>query len=174
VTFRDAWGLPATAKVIGGLGSVAIGGNTLGRNDAINLYNASGVLVDHLRFGDQTYPGTVRAQNFSGQAMCDIIGQNDIASWTLSAVGDAFGSVSSIAGDVGTPGRYSPPCVGPACDPDVNQDGNVDQDDVAYLINVISGGGNPGGIDPDFNQDGNVDQEDVIALVNVVAGGDCP
>ncbi|MFZ2873287.1 MAG: PKD domain-containing protein [Phycisphaerales bacterium] len=60
------------------------------------------------------------------------------------------------------------------CDPDVNQDGNVDQDDVTYLINVVGGGENPSGIDPDFNQDGNVDQDDVSALINVVAGGDCP
>jgi T5SS/PEP-CTERM-associated repeat protein len=63
---------------------------------------------------------------------------------------------------------------GVACDPDVNQDGNVDQDDVTYLINVVSGGLNPSGIDPDFNQDGNVDQDDVSALINVIAGGACP
>ncbi|MCE7973653.1 MAG: PKD domain-containing protein [Leptolyngbya sp. PLA1] len=60
------------------------------------------------------------------------------------------------------------------CDPDVNLDGNVDQDDVTYLINVVGGGDNPTGIDPDFNRDGNVDQDDVFALINVVAGGDCP
>jgi hypothetical protein len=64
--------------------------------------------------------------------------------------------------------------VAPACDPDMNQDGNVDQDDVSYLINVVGGGDNPTGIDPDFNQDGNVDQDDIGALINVVAGGDCP
>jgi hypothetical protein len=62
----------------------------------------------------------------------------------------------------------------PPCDPDVNQDGNVDQDDVAYLINVVGGGPNDTGIDPDFNMDGNVDQDDVSALINVVAGGNCP
>ncbi|MCE7975166.1 MAG: hypothetical protein DYG92_12715 [Leptolyngbya sp. PLA1] len=65
-----------------------------------------------------------------------------------------------------------PPSVN--CDPDLNQDGNVDQDDVSYLINVVGGGENPSGIDPDFNQDGNVDQDDVSALINVVAGGPCP
>jgi hypothetical protein len=62
----------------------------------------------------------------------------------------------------------------PTCDADYNQDGNADQDDVAYLVNVIAGGPNPTGRDPDFNLDGNVDQEDYIALVNVVAGGPCP
>jgi hypothetical protein len=61
-----------------------------------------------------------------------------------------------------------------SCDPDVNQDGNVDQNDVDYLIDVIAGGPNPAGADPDFNQDGNVDQNDVDGLINVVAGGDCP
>ncbi|MCC6951811.1 MAG: hypothetical protein IT433_10245, partial [Phycisphaerales bacterium] len=63
---------------------------------------------------------------------------------------------------------------GPSCDPDLNQDGNVDQDDIAYLINVVGGGENPTGIDPDFNQDGNVDQDDIAALINTVGGGGCP
>jgi hypothetical protein len=62
----------------------------------------------------------------------------------------------------------------PPCDPDYNQDGNVDQDDVAYLVNVIAGGANPTGRDPDFNRDGNVDQDDYRALVDVIAGGPCP
>jgi len=64
--------------------------------------------------------------------------------------------------------------VNPSCDPDVNQDGNVDQDDVLYLIDVVGGGDNPTGIDPDFNQDGNVDQDDVAALINAIGGGGCP
>jgi hypothetical protein len=63
---------------------------------------------------------------------------------------------------------------GSTCDPDANQDGNVDQGDVDYLVNVVGGGANPSGIDPDFNRDGNVDQGDVDALLNVVAGGACP
>jgi hypothetical protein len=62
----------------------------------------------------------------------------------------------------------------PACDPDYNQDGNVDQDDIRYLVGVIAGAPNPTGMDPDFNRDGNVDQDDTIALVNVVAGAPCP
>ncbi|MFA6045938.1 MAG: hypothetical protein WC718_13230, partial [Phycisphaerales bacterium] len=63
---------------------------------------------------------------------------------------------------------------GNVCDPDVNQDGNADQGDIDYLLNVVAGGDNPTNIDPDFNLDGNVDQGDVDALVNVVAGGACP
>ncbi|MFA6043669.1 MAG: cytochrome c peroxidase [Phycisphaerales bacterium] len=62
----------------------------------------------------------------------------------------------------------------PACDPDVNKDGNADSDDVSYLINVVAGGDNPSEIDPDFNKDGNVDFNDVDSLVNTVAGGPCP
>jgi hypothetical protein len=62
----------------------------------------------------------------------------------------------------------------PPCDPDLNHDGNADQDDVAYLVNVIAGGGDPTGIDPDFNRDGNTDQDDYAALVRVIAGGPCP
>ena len=61
-----------------------------------------------------------------------------------------------------------------SCDPDVNQDGNTDQTDIEYFINVVAGGPNPTGIDPDFNQDGNVDSGDTDALINVVAGGACP
>ena len=63
---------------------------------------------------------------------------------------------------------------GSGCDPDVNQDGNADQGDIDYLINVIAGGTNPTGVDPDFNRDGNSDQGDIDALVNVIAGGNCP
>ncbi len=63
---------------------------------------------------------------------------------------------------------------GPTCDPDMNQDGNADQGDIDYLINVIAGGDNPTNIDPDFNRDGNADQGDLDALVNVIAGGACP
>lgn len=60
------------------------------------------------------------------------------------------------------------------CNPDVNGDGNVDQGDVDYLINVVAGGNNDTNIDPDFNHDGNVDQADVDALLDRVAGGPCP
>jgi hypothetical protein len=60
------------------------------------------------------------------------------------------------------------------CDPDYDQDGNVDQQDVDYLQNVLGGGPNPTGWNPDFNRDGNADQDDLAALINAVAGGGCP
>jgi len=62
----------------------------------------------------------------------------------------------------------------PPCDPDFNADGNLDQDDVAYLVAVVAGGPNPNQRDADFNRDGNADQADLWALVHVIAGGNCP
>lgn len=64
---------------------------------------------------------------------------------------------------------------GTGCDPDYNQDGNRDQDDVFALIQDIAAGTTtfpPNS--PDFNADGNSDQDDVAALITVVAGGYCP
>ncbi|MFZ2872986.1 MAG: hypothetical protein WAZ94_00725 [Phycisphaerales bacterium] len=101
------------------------------------------------------------------------------------------GETISISGTIGQPDAGAPmsggaftvqggfwafggPTQPPICDPDYNQDGNVDQDDVRYLVDVIAGGENPTGRDPDFNLDGNVDQDDFAALVNVIAGGPCP
>jgi len=60
------------------------------------------------------------------------------------------------------------------CDGDINQDGNVDQDDTTYLIQIVAGGENPSGTDPDFNRDGNVDQDDVLAYINYAGGAGCP
>ncbi len=60
------------------------------------------------------------------------------------------------------------------CDPDFNQDGNVDQDDIACLAQVIAGDPSCSDRDPDFNQDGNVDQDDLDALAQVVGGASCP
>jgi hypothetical protein len=93
----------------------------------------------------------------------------------------AFSAVAAWLGNSGSAGAYRLEMTGacfaggsPPCNPDYNDDGNVDQDDVAYLVNVVAGGNNPTGRDPDFNLDGNVDQGDVAALIDVVAGGPCP
>ena len=85
-----------------------------------------------------------------------------------SSVDEAYNAILYIGNTTPIPGA------GPTCDPDLNQDGNADQGDIDYLINVVAGGDNPTNIDPDFNQDGNVDQGDVDALINVIAGGNCP
>jgi methionine-rich copper-binding protein CopC len=87
--------------------------------------------------------------------------------------GETTGTLPSGDGQAGGNGSITF-SIAPACDPDLNQDGNADQGDVDYLIDVVAGGTNTTSIDPDFNQDGNVDQGDVDALVNVIAGGACP
>jgi len=69
--------------------------------------------------------------------------------------------------------RIQPPDV-PYCDGDFNWDGNVDQEDVWYLANVLAGGWNETGRFPDYNRDGNEDQDDLLALVHTIAGGGCP
>ncbi|MFZ2873675.1 MAG: dockerin type I domain-containing protein [Phycisphaerales bacterium] len=69
--------------------------------------------------------------------------------------------------------RIQPPNI-PYCDGDFNWDGNVDQDDVLYLANVLAGGENPTGRWADYNRDGNADQDDLLALVHTIAGGGCP
>lgn len=100
--FTAAWSLVGVT-VLGNLTS------NLGRNDEINIYDAAGVLVDRLAFGDQNFPGTIRTQNFSGNpATPGALGANDPRQWALSFVGDAFGSYASANGDVGNPGIYVP------------------------------------------------------------------
>lgn len=155
-TFRTAWGLQPSVKVIGGLGTVGVGGNNLARNDEINLYNAQGALVDRLTYGDQTLPGTIRTQNFSGQAQAPDIGQNDVSAWVRSALGDIFGSFASSGGDIGTPGAYYAAACG--CPADSNCDGGVDGDDVIEFF----GWWDQGDARADQNHDGGVDGDDVI------------
>ncbi len=62
----------------------------------------------------------------------------------------------------------------PPCDPDITGDGNVDQDDIACLAQIVAGDPSCSSADPDFNRDGNVDQDDIDALSQVVAGAECP
>jgi glucose/arabinose dehydrogenase len=87
------------------------------------------------------------------------------------ADGELYVLASTLLGPTGATGVVYKVVV--MCDADFNADGNADQDDVAYLINVIAGGSNPTGRDPDFNRDGTADQDDTVALINAVAGGGC-
>lgn len=109
-TFRSAWNLPAAVKVIGELGVAS--GNNLGRNDQIHLYDANGDLQDELNYGDETYPGSIRTQNRSGQPPCAAVGSNDVLQWQLSALGDAYGSWAATTAELGTPGTYTACSVG--------------------------------------------------------------
>mgnify|MGYP005836106631 CR=1 FL=1 len=70
--------------------------------------------------------------------------------------------------------RFVASCDTGGCDPDFNGDGNVDQDDIACLSQVVAGDPSCSDADPDFNGDGNVDQDDIDALSQVVAGAECP
>jgi MYXO-CTERM domain-containing protein len=82
--------------------------NNLGRNDEINLFEASDSLADRLTYGDENFPGSIRTQGFSGNPLPGAEGQNDVHQWVLAAVGDSYGSWMSANGDVGNPGTYVP------------------------------------------------------------------
>ncbi len=103
----------AFAAAWGGLPGVSIIGNNphnLGRNDAINLFDSLGVLVDTLAYGDQSYPGTVRTQNKSCNIPAADYGYTVAqTSWTLASAGDAYGSWTSSGGDIGSPGQIPEP-----------------------------------------------------------------
>jgi hypothetical protein len=87
-TFRAAWGVPDTVKVIGG------NGINLGRDDEINIYDDADALVDRLTFNDQG-TGTVagpRTDNASAWVTAKLLGKNDASGWVKSTSGDAEGS----------------------------------------------------------------------------------
>ncbi|HMI61059.1 MAG TPA: lamin tail domain-containing protein, partial [Puia sp.] len=98
--FRTDWALCNGQKVIGG--------NTtnLGRADEINLYDENELLVDRLTYDDQTLHG-VRANNISAWVSPAAMGKNISTSWALSVVGDGESSVTSVGGDIGSPGKSS-------------------------------------------------------------------
>jgi len=177
-TFRTAWGLDPSVKVLGGVGTVGVGGNNLARNDQIHLYNAAGTLVDRLRYGDQTYPGTIRTQNASGQVCRDFIGDDAIASWVLSTSGDAYGSFASTGNDKGSPGHYvSVRCT--PCPGDLNGDGPVDDADfvlfaAAYNILDCADPSMPADCAADMNDDGAVDDADFVLFVAAYDEFICP
>jgi len=165
---------PASFAAAWGLGGVTIlGPNTaanLGRNDQINIYDASGGLVDRLTYGDQVFPDTIRTQNKSGHICVEGIGHDDIAMWVLAVVDDDYGSYPSSGNDLGSPGSYvsvwcfEPP---PRCIADLNGDGMVDGNDLGTLLGQW---GTPGSAD--FNVDGIVDGNDLGTLLGL--WGRCP
>lgn len=101
--FRSVWNLSATVGVIGS--------NTtnLGRADEINLYDGAGNLVDCLTYGDSAIPGSIRAQNISGNPLSlDVLGTNNALAWIFAAVGDEYGSYVDLNNvDVGNPGTFA-------------------------------------------------------------------
>lgn len=101
-TFRTTWGLAASVKVIGG------NSNNLGRADEINLYDASNALVDRLTYDDQSFAGTIRTLNISGNpGNLSVLDLDTVTTaWVLSATGDAYGSYSAGA-FVANPGTFA-------------------------------------------------------------------
>jgi predicted extracellular nuclease len=108
--FRTAWGLSNSVEVIGSVGHPT--GNNLGRSDEINIYDNTNALIDRLTFNDQG-TGNVkgpRTQDFSGNpSSLAVLGTNNASAWVLSSVGDAFGSHTSVNGNVGNPGVFAVP-----------------------------------------------------------------
>lgn len=100
--FHTAWNLDSTVKVIGE--------NTinLGRRDEINLYDVSGALMDRLTYADDGAAGGPRTQNTSGVTTPGNYGKNDATLWALSVTG-VDGAVTSVGGDVGSPGTAPVP-----------------------------------------------------------------
>ena len=101
--FITAWGLSGVTVV----GEVT---NNLGRDDQINIFDSSNQLVDVLSFGDDVnFPGSIRTKEASGNPTTPAaLGADDVYQWTLSTVGDAYGSWMSSNGDIGNPGTYVP------------------------------------------------------------------
>ncbi|GAB3747218.1 hypothetical protein GCM10028817_04300 [Spirosoma pomorum] len=98
--FRTAWYLPTSVKVVGG------SNQGLGRSDEINIYDATGTLVDRLTYNDQGIAGSVRTADVSGWVERANLGQNLAVSYKLSAVADAQNSYSATTGNLGNPGGY--------------------------------------------------------------------
>lgn len=98
-TFRLDWDLGASVKVLGGYT------NNIGRADELNLFDASGALIDRLTYGDNSAAGGPRTANFSGRAAsAAALGANDATQWVLSSVGDVEASYMSLSGAVASPG----------------------------------------------------------------------
>ncbi|HWL93217.1 MAG TPA: lamin tail domain-containing protein [Phycisphaerae bacterium] len=104
--FAANWGLSGVSIV---------GGNTnnIGRNDEINLYDASNNLVDRLTYNDQAPVGSPargpRTNGFSGNATTPAAyGANHASLWERAAANDAYGSYTSSLGEIGNPGTVVP------------------------------------------------------------------
>lgn len=153
-SFKSAWGLETT---------MVLGPNTvaaLGRNDEINIFDAAGNLVERLQYGDETFPGTIRTQNKSGQACSQAIGQDTIDAWVLSAVGDAHASWLASTGESGSPGHFVSVSCNPGCPADLNDNGAVGGDDLAIILGNWGGAGVG-----ELTGDGTIDGADLATVL---------
>ncbi len=69
----------------------------------------AGNLVDRLTYGDNAIPGSIRAQNISGNPLSlAVLGANNALGWIFAAVGDEYGSYVDINNvDLGNPGSFA-------------------------------------------------------------------
>ena len=105
-TFRAAWGLPITVKVI----TYTTG--MFQRNDTILVLDAAAATVTQLAYGDQTFAGTPRTNEDSAWPCGEAVGlpavnSAGLTSWRLSTVADGQGSITSTNADIGSPGSYT-------------------------------------------------------------------
>lgn len=160
-TFKTAWGL-TTTKVLGP-NTVA----ALGRNDQINIYDATGSLVERLTYGDETFPGTIRTQNKSGQTCVQSVGIDDVHAWVLAVNGDVYGSHVATTAELGAPGAFISVSCTPGCAADLDGNGSVGGEDVTIVLGAWGGAGVG-----DANGDGVIDGADLTAILG--AWGGCP
>lgn len=80
-------------------------GDNIGKDDQINIYDASGTLVDSLAYN----ASVIKTESFSGNptSLAVLDSFEATSDWTLAAVGDAYGSYASTLGDVGNPGVFA-------------------------------------------------------------------
>lgn len=96
-TFRAAWGLDSSVKILGGYT------NNIGSDDEINLYDNLNNLVDRLTYSS----GTLSTKGTSGiPTTLAALGLNDDSLWMYSAVGDIDGGHLSSNLDLGSPGSF--------------------------------------------------------------------
>ena len=102
--FRTEWGLGSSVKVLSD-GTT----DNLGRSDEINIYDASNNLIDRLTFNDQTSNGPRTQGKTCNIPASDYSQTAALSTWVLSSVGDSYGSWTSSAGEIGSPGRIPEP-----------------------------------------------------------------
>ncbi len=122
-TFIADWGLTGVTVIAGSTAG-------LGREDEINLYDASDVLVDTLIYGDERFTGTPRTKDVSGWPCAEAVGANNVYQWNESTVGDGQGSYAATSGDTGSPGTFATvscgtPASGACCASGVCTDGTA-------------------------------------------------
>lgn len=120
-SFQLDWGLTGVTVLEGNVNA------TFGRNDGIYVFDDTGAIEDRLLYGDEDYPGSVRAREASAWVCADGLGAENPLLWSLSFEGDYQDSVTSLNGDVGNPGSFTgAPCGGigtPFCVANANSTG---------------------------------------------------